>query len=123
MSTTMETTILENIPLVFYSIAVILHSLGIALLTKLKRKRHQDVIIMHLSVTELAMCILDILQNVTMRKDYNTSHMAQIRYLSLLTRKKPMLLVIFWPRSASCFLLLCFSSITFSGDAEKSSFI
>ena len=71
-SKTTSATILENLPLLFYSIAVILHTVGITLLVKLKRKRHQDLIIMHLSVTELFMCLLDIAQNVIMRNNYVT---------------------------------------------------
>lgn len=81
MSNTSKTTsaaVLENLPLLFYSIAVVLHSIGITLLIKLKRKRHQDLIIMHLSVTELFMCLLDMTQNVIMRNNYVTPVTSEI---------------------------------------------
>jgi hypothetical protein len=62
--------IVKNIPLLFYSIAVVLHSIGIMLLTKVRRRRNQDLIILHLSVSELFMCLLDIAQNILMRDRY-----------------------------------------------------
>ena len=79
-STTVSGAVLENLPVLFYSIAVILHTVGITLLIKLKRKRHQDLIIMHLSITELFMCLLDIAQNVIMRYGYVTPVTSQIIY-------------------------------------------
>lgn len=83
-SKTTSATILENLPLLFYSIAVILHTVGITLLVKLKRKRHQDLIIMHLSVTELFMCLLDIAQNVIMRNSYVTPVTSEVvKYIIL----------------------------------------
>ncbi|XP_066932247.1 uncharacterized protein [Clytia hemisphaerica] len=72
-------TILTNLPLLFYSIAVILHSIGITLLLKLRRKRNQDIIILHLSITELFMCLLDIIQNILSRDDYVTEMTSRVK--------------------------------------------
>ena len=72
-------TILTNLPLLFYSIAVILHSIGITLLLKLRRKRNQDIIILHLSVSELFMCLLDIVQNILSRDDYVTVMTSRVK--------------------------------------------
>ena len=74
--------LIKNIPLLFYTIAIILHSTGIILLTKIQRMRNQDLIILHLSVSELFMCLLDIAQNIMTRDRYaNQSTSLAVSYV------------------------------------------
>ena len=58
---------LYDLPLFLYSIAILLHLLGLFLLSNQKQSSNQDIIIMNLSVAELGMCMFDIVQNILSR--------------------------------------------------------
>ena len=58
---------LYDLPLFLYSIAILLHLLGLFLLSNQKQSSNQDIIIMNLSIAELGMCMFDIVQNILSR--------------------------------------------------------
>lgn len=60
-----------NLPLLLYTTSIVLHSTGLYLLTSVRRKRNQDLIIIQLSIAEIGMNVLDITQNIIARYPKN----------------------------------------------------
>lgn len=71
----------ENIPLPFCVISISLHGIGIFLLTSLKTRRNQDVIILNLSIAELIMSCCEMAQNI-LHHVYPVSSLA-VSYLTV----------------------------------------
>ena len=57
----------QNITLPLYAIAISLHSFAIYLLSKLPKRRNQDVIFLNISASEICMCCCETTQNIVSR--------------------------------------------------------
>ena len=65
------TAVITNLPLPLYATSVLLHSIGIYLLFCKRHRRNQDIILIHLSISEIGINIFDITQNIMTRSQNN----------------------------------------------------
>ena len=71
----------QNITLPLYAIAVSLHSFAIYLLSKLPKRRNQDVIFFNISTSEICMCCCEVTQNIVSRVYHGKSLAVNITIL------------------------------------------